>query len=177
MSKSLRGRAEAGEDPPQEEDGTRATIAAELGVVSPLTRDSSGETSQSLGDRQREQKIQKLPRTSPRTSRHPADVILSLASTAGREEEESTETISRAMKTPTPGSTERRLSALLSPATTAGQKEPYLTERADPEEEKSLALIEGAPTRNSNTGNLSPGELASKLLERPAGAVHKHRRR
>jgi hypothetical protein len=177
LSTSLRRRAEAEDDPPMEEDGARADDAAEQGGVSPLTRDSSGEASPSLGDRHREQKLQKLPSTSPQTSLHRADVILSLATMAGREEEDSSRSTRKAMKTPLRSSAERRRTTLLFPATTAGQQEQNHDRHTEPEVEKNLALIKGAPIRSNNTSNLPPEELARLMHERPAGAVHKHRRR
>jgi hypothetical protein len=78
----LRGDAETEVDPPEEEEYAPAATAVEHGGVKLMTKDSGGEVVPSLGYRRRENKLQKLLKSSPSPRRRRA-ALLSLAASAG----------------------------------------------------------------------------------------------
>jgi hypothetical protein len=65
--RSSNDHAMTGKDPPMEEEGAPAVVAAELGGVSPMTMDSGGQTTLTLGSRHRRHKLQKPPVPSARS--------------------------------------------------------------------------------------------------------------
>jgi hypothetical protein len=82
---SLNGRTEAEEDPPQEEENVAASTTAEQGGASLLAEDSGGDTTPSLRNRQRENRLRNLPKLSSNLKMHHAAELLSPTTTAGQE--------------------------------------------------------------------------------------------